>query len=94
MPKKSQQKIVIDDYHDLGSYGYENVLKLSIKERRFSLRKCALAYGYDYVIKKLTALSNLTHNTQRRFSNRVKKDQEWVSALYKKEKDKLAKKYK
>lgn len=78
--------------HLLSHHGYEDVKDLSLSARHNALKKTIKDVakkhgeknGYLYVIRALIARANLTKRTIPETSVLFKKDQEWVSELYKK----------
>lgn len=83
-PTKTRIVILPNKNGDLKNFGYQNILKMNIKDRQNALKKAIIKKGHRYVIQHLTAIANLTHRTMPKFSERIKKDRDFVSNLYKK----------
>jgi hypothetical protein len=90
---KSKRLIVIDpDDHYLSEFGYENVVQMSSANRKKCLMQLIKHFipikgqnaTYNYVIRALVARHNLLHNTNPKVAKIFKKDQEMISAMYKK----------
>lgn len=86
-PGKGSKLIPIKDDDMLGKYGYR-LKSLTEEERHEALRKAIKGEGYRAVIARLVALANVQHRTEPTYSRRAKADQEYVSDLYAKYKEK------
>lgn len=90
---KGQQIIVLDpNDHYLSEFGYENVVQMSSANRKKCLMRLIKHFipikgqmpTYNYVIRALVARHNLNRNTNPKVAKIFKKDQEMISAMYKK----------
>lgn len=68
--------------HELGKFGYHDVVNMSVRMRHSSLNDVVNTMGYLPVIKKLNALATLNKNTNPAVSKVFKDDQEWLSKKY------------
>ena len=63
---------------ELAKFGYANIAKLSIKERREALRKAIQEYGSLSVWRKLNAVHVYTRRTAPTSSRIFKEDMNWI----------------
>lgn len=66
----------------LGEFGYHDVKRLSLKQRRAALRRAAKRLGWLYLIRKLNALYVFNKHRHPALAARFRKDREFASAQY------------
>jgi hypothetical protein len=67
----------------LGKFGYHNIKHMEEKKRHTVLNKAIKREGYRKVIGHLTLVANYTYRSDPATHAILKRDQEWVSGLYK-----------
>jgi hypothetical protein len=67
---------------ELSKFGYENVVKLSLAERKAALTKAVDAYGSLGVWRKLNAVSIYTRRISPASRKVFKADMDWIRAKF------------
>jgi hypothetical protein len=75
----------------LTQYGYSHIKSLTKSERRHALRKAIKVHGHNKIIKHLNLIANYIHRTNPTVYKLFKRDQRWISKMYKKSKKNLLK---
>lgn len=69
----------------LGAFGYHNIKRLTVAQRRAALRKAAQALGWLYLVRKLNALYVFNKHRHPVTAASFKADREYASAQHRKE---------
>ena len=80
LPGKGPKKIGPLKKGELTRYGYN--VHISEEKRHVALKKAILVYGALNVLRKLTAVANLTERTAKEAHRIFRKDLEWVKKEY------------
>ena len=88
-PGRGEKLIPLSNKHMLSKSGYSDVVKMSTRDRHQALLRASKKESPVSVIRALTARANLTSRTNPQVSKIFKKDQEWLSKLYAKAKEKV-----